>query len=433
MVVALAHGFGTALANSDFMSLTSSGRLPLRELVLLRYVLIIAVSYLLIMPPAMAAASSTLAAGLLVAAAFASNVLLAEFGSRRFGQWHTAGIVVVDTLWISTSMLLIGRASSEFFFLYFFVIFFAALAENLVLMLGGVLAAGGAYLWVLARLHPGAAWREEHFLQIAFLFTGALFYGVLVQRTRTQRRYAEITEATDQARTELLATLAHDIGGPAHVIAMGVETMQRTIEENSFREADSLLGTVLRNSRYLTQLVQQFMEYARVRSGRYQLHPTELIVNAVIERVVARHEDGAKLRGVSLRFEPGALLPTVHLDEFAMVRILSNLVDNAVRHSDHGQTVALRAERDDEGFRIIVEDSGPGFDPAQRDRIGQPFLDASRTHGGAGLGLFIARSLAEAQGGSLLVDSEPGRGTRCVIRLPFAVMSAANLSAPLDV
>jgi signal transduction histidine kinase len=398
-------------------------RTTVREFVLLRYVLIIAVSALMITQHGIGAVSSTTA--VLVAAALASNVILNSLRPGRLSIWQIAGvIVVIDTLWISASLTTIGRVSGEFFFLYFFVLFFAALAENLVLMLVGVIGVSAAYLWVLAHLYPGSIWTEAYLLQIAFLFSAALFYGVLINRARFHRRRADLIEASDRARTELLATLAHDIGGPAQAITLGVEALQEklgTDEEGG--EARSLFGTVTRNSRYLNQLMQHFMEYARLRAGRYRLNPTQLSVNAVVERVAGQYEHQARLRGVRLELSLGAVPPAI-LDELCLARILDNLIGNAVRHTEPGTAVVVETAPEADGFRIVVGDSGHGLEPDQQKEIGDPFVDAVRTHGGVGLGLFIVRSLAEAHGGALTADSQPGRGARFTVRLPRVAVTA---------
>ncbi len=393
----------------------------IRDVIFLRYILIIAVSYLLI-SQRQAGVVSPFAAWL-VAAALTSNVALGWARPRRLNPLQVTGlIVVVDTIWISLSLALIGRISKEFFFLYFFVLFFAALAENLVLMLIGVLGAGCAYMWVLGQLNEGPVWTQEHLLQVAFLFSAALFYGVLVNRARQHRHHSELIEAADRERTELLASLAHDIGGPAHVITLGVEALSGSIDqqrsEEQRTEAHWLMQSVSRNSRYLGDLVQHFLEYSRVRSGRFELNPAEVSVAAIVEQVAAQHAVAAETRGVTLTLNIGEM-PVAIIDELALVRILTNLIGNALRYSEAGSAIVIDAALEDGWIRIDVGDSGPGMAAEQSAQIGQPFLAAPRTHGGAGLGLFIVRSLVEAHGGSLTTVSEAGKGARFTVRLPL--------------
>jgi cell cycle sensor histidine kinase DivJ len=112
-------------------------------------------------------------------------------------------------------------------------------------------------------------------------------------------------------------------------------------------------------------------------------------------------------------------MPVAMIDELALVRILSNLIGNALRYSEAGSAVIIDAALEDGSIRIDVGDSGPGMGDEQRAQIGQPYVAAPRTHGGAGLGLFIVRSLVEAHGGSLTTVSEAGKGARFTVRLPL--------------
>lgn len=398
----------------------------LREFVLLRYVLIIAVSYLVLSQGAAGVVSP--AAAMYIAGALASNVLLGWLPERLTAMQVTGLVVFADTIGISVSLALIGHVSSEFFFLYFFVLFFAALAESLVLMLVGVMAASGAYLWVLSRLRQESVWTQQHILQVTFLFSAALFYGVLVNRARQRRNEAELMEATDRDRTQLLATIAHDIGGPVHVIGLGVESLTETFEhEHPTADVSSLFAAISRNSSYLKQLAARFVEYSRLRAGHLEFKPTKISIGAVIERVAAQLEGEAHERGVDLTLSIAAM-PTATLDELALTRTLSNLIGNALRYSQRGSPVTIDAHLDSTNEIVItVGDSGPGMAPAQRADVGKPFVTTAQAQGGSGLGLFIVRTLVEAQGGSLATVSEGGKGTRFTIRLPLvAVMDTRS-------
>jgi cell cycle sensor histidine kinase DivJ len=213
------------------------------------------------------------------------------------------------------------------------------------------------------------------------------------------------------------------------VITLGVEALRGTIEDQR-TDAHWLMQSVTRNSRYLGDLVQHFLEYSKLRSGHYELNPTDTSVATVIDQVLAQHAMQASTRGVILRAEVEPL-PNAVLDELALTRILNNLVGNALRYGEAGSAVVISAGLEDGWLRVEVGDSGPGIAPEQRAQIGQPFMNAKRTHGGAGLGLFIVRSLVDAHGGSLTTVSEAGKGTRFIVRLPLS-STAAEMAARAD-
>jgi two-component system, cell cycle sensor histidine kinase DivJ len=174
--------------------------------------------------------------------------------------------------------------------------------------------------------------------------------------------------------------------------------------------------------------VSHFLEYSRLRSGRYQLKPGAVSVRNVIASIVQQNALNAQARGVALRLTVDEIPPAV-ADELALVRIIQNLIGNALRYSESGTTISIEAALDDEMIRVTVGDSGPGIPAEQRAQIGQPFVAAPRTHNGAGLGLFIVRSLVEAHGGSLAILSEAGKGTMFTVRIPFVAAAEGALEA----
>jgi two-component system sensor histidine kinase SenX3 len=135
---------------------------------------------------------------------------------------------------------------------------------------------------------------------------------------------------------------------------------------------------------------------------------------------------GARLgqaAGVTVRIEAAAPAP-VRGDAAALRRALGNLVENAVKYTPRGGKVELGLTADDGAAVVTVSDTGIGIEPADAERIFEPFvrLDAARSRdtGGAGLGLAIARSIVAAHRGTLSVESRPGSGSRFTIRLPLA-------------
>ena len=137
-------------------------------------------------------------------------------------------------------------------------------------------------------------------------------------------------------------------------------------------------------------------------------------------------EVGVRLaRGSGVTVRLGEVTPAAVLgDASALRRLLVNLVENAVKYTPAGGTVELALTTAGGIVVVAVRDTGIGIEPAAVDRIFEPFvrLDEARSRetGGAGLGLAIARSIAVAHGGTLAVDSTPGRGSRFVLRLPAA-------------
>lgn len=183
----------------------SGYRTSLSAFLLLRYTLIVATAYLLIVEEGFAA--PPLGVTLLVVAALASNVALGQLTPQRIGSMSfTVGIIIADTLWVTLAMLGSGRFSGDFFYLYFLVLLMAAIGENLRLIAIGAVAICGAYLYLLVASGTWSFWNSPSLIRIPFLFTAAAFYGYLVDRTRLERRRADLT--TEELRAEAQVTAA---------------------------------------------------------------------------------------------------------------------------------------------------------------------------------------------------------------------------------
>ena len=154
--------------------------------------------------------------------------------------------------------------------------------------------------------------------------------------------------------------------------------------------------------------------------------PQELIeIAPILEREVEdRQRAGA---AVTLSISPAARQAQIIGDALGLRRLLSNLTDNALAYGD---AATIGASVDGDSLVILVDDKGPGISPAERELVMEPFVrleqSRSRATGGAGLGLAIARNVAEAHGGRLTLDSAPGGGTRAVVTLPLFAAATAS-------
>ncbi len=182
-----------------------------RPLLILRYTLIIATAYLLLVERAFTLPSQD--SVVLIATALASNILIGRLPPRvTNAAFFGVAIVVGDTLWITIALLRSGQFDPEFFFLYFFILLLAAIGESLRLIVLGAVVVCFAYTYLLfANGSTLSLWRSPSLIRIPFLFAVAAFYGYLVERTRAERRRADIgeeqrqrAEGALQAKTEQL-------------------------------------------------------------------------------------------------------------------------------------------------------------------------------------------------------------------------------------
>jgi signal transduction histidine kinase len=149
-----------------------------------------------------------------------------------------------------------------------------------------------------------------------------------------------------------------------------------------------------------------------------------LAVEPFLQGVATRFWSLADSRGLSLEVRVEAGLPPVLADEKRLNQIIGNLVDNAVKFTSHGKTIRLSAERTgQENVRILVHDGGKGISPDEVQHLFEPFYQGDigrRIKQGMGLGLSIAQQLAQAHGGTLVLENHPEGGTLAILTLPIA-------------
>jgi signal transduction histidine kinase len=175
---------------------------------------------------------------------------------------------------------------------------------------------------------------------------------------------------------------------------------------------------VLGNTMRLEQLTAELLDVTRIEQGRLQLNPIEIALDAVVREAVDHIEADLAAAGSPVSIECAS--PVVgRWDPSRLDQVVTNLVSNAAKFGA-GKPIEIRIERLGPTARLAVTDHGIGIDPARRPYVFDRFERAvpSSRYGGLGLGLYIARSIVVAHGGTITVDSEPGAGSTFTVILP---------------
>jgi CheY-like chemotaxis protein/two-component sensor histidine kinase len=184
------------------------------------------------------------------------------------------------------------------------------------------------------------------------------------------------------------------------------------------------LQRVKNNADRLTILVNALLDISRLDAGVIKLDPQSINPLDVMHNVVEELRPRAREREQSLEMVADAPLPFVRADPQQVVRILTNLVDNALKYTPPGGTVLLRAKEDGGNLCFSVQDTGIGISAADQEKLFTRFFRTERAvqsgAGGAGLGLYITRSLVELHGGDISVESSEDKGSTFTFRLPVA-------------
>ncbi len=226
----------------------------------------------------------------------------------------------------------------------------------------------------------------------------------------------------EAVRRDFVANVSHELRTPLTVISGFVETMEDDELPPALRQ--QFLGMVSSNVRRMQRIVDDLLDLSRIESGGWLPNPSEIDVASIANEVVSPMQGAALAKGVALRVDVADDARTIYSDTTAARQILSNLAENALRHTLAGEVV-LFSSSEDGGTWLGVRDTGVGITAEHLPRIFERFYRAdpgrSREAGGTGLGLAIVRHLAEAHGGRVKAESEPGVGTTIAAWFPAAV------------
>jgi signal transduction histidine kinase len=236
------------------------------------------------------------------------------------------------------------------------------------------------------------------------------------------RLYGELRRAV-QSRDDFLAVAGHELKTPLAALLLHLDGMLRQARRDGAagRLLERLEKAAASGAR-LDKLINQVLDVSRITAGRLELEPEELELDRVVGDIAERLGE-ASARTIAVRAQRVMGV----WDRGRMEQVVTNLLANAIKYGQGRPIdVELAAERGDAVLR--VRDRGIGIDPAQQQRVFERFERAvdKREFGGLGLGLWIARQIVEASGGSIAVESAPGQGSTFTVRLPLATRSASE-------
>ncbi|RJP46596.1 MAG: HAMP domain-containing protein [Anaerolineaceae bacterium] len=309
---------------------------------------------------------------------------------------------------------------------------------------------------------PGTP-REEEFIQrinLFFLYSGlgvalfALLLGILLSRT-ISRPIRELTRAThavsegdlDQqvpvrsrdeigelarafnkmsaelsrsvnARRQMTADIAHELRTPLSLILGHAEAIHDGVLPPSPENFEIIREEAAR----LDHLVDDLRTLSLADAGELTIQPQTISPARLLEEVATLYRFQTQTKNLSIDLDIASSLPDLEVDPGRMTQVITNILDNAVRHTPEGGTITLAARGTSDGVALSVRDSGPGLSTDDLPRIFDRFYRADesrvRYEGGSGLGLAIAKSIVLAHGGQVRAESEQGKGLEIIITLP---------------
>jgi signal transduction histidine kinase len=216
---------------------------------------------------------------------------------------------------------------------------------------------------------------------------------------------------------DLVSIVCHDLKDPLASIVMGAGFLKRTIPAAD-ESARRVVEAIARSADRMNQVVSDFHDLAKIESGLLMVDLRPCEIACAIEGAMSSFAAQARDRGITLRFE-AADSPMASCDRSRLLQILSKLMGNALRFTEAGGEIVVRVERDGDRVRVSVRDTGRGIPAELLEEIFDRAANARRSpRDGPGMGLAIARGLAELQGGSIGVESRVSEGSLFWFTLP---------------
>lgn len=259
----------------------------------------------------------------------------------------------------------------------------------------------------------------------------------LAQMTSEAQAAREAAELASSAKSTFLASMSHELRTPLHAIIGYTELLQEEVSASGQQTLGPDLEKVLGASRHLLRLINDVLDVTRIETGKLRLRLETVAVAELVQEVSSTVEPLVQGSGNRLQVQLPADPGTMHADATRVRQCLFNLLSNAIQFTQHG-TVTLEVTRQGTGAEewviFTVADTGVGMTPDQIEVAFDMFTQSSlprsgRDGGGAGLGLFVTRGVCELMGGAISVQSEPGKGSRFIIRLPARAEMRPGLTA----
>jgi signal transduction histidine kinase len=254
------------------------------------------------------------------------------------------------------------------------------------------------------------------FISFGVLFVLAITTAVVIVATHRAQRLARL-------QMQFVAGVSHELRTPLAVISSAADNIADGIVDNKHQL--KRYGSVIKTqAKQLSGLVEQILLFASTSERRHRYHVRLLSVREVLEEALNLSSGLLQSQGVTVNLQTDDNLPYIEGDLNALSHCLQNLITNAIKYGGTEKWVGISGRREGEKVQITVEDHGKGIDPSEVPHIFEPFYRGreateAQIHG-TGLGLPIAKRIAEVFGGRLTVSSKPGEGSRFTLHLPIA-------------
>jgi signal transduction histidine kinase len=230
---------------------------------------------------------------------------------------------------------------------------------------------------------------------------------------------ADLARSTD-ARKQMTADIAHELRTPLSLILGHAEAVHDGVLPPTRENFEIIREEAFR----LEHLVDDLRILSLADAGELSINLQEVPPQKLLKDVQATYQHIARQRDVKIKVDVASDIPMLSIDPVRMTQVLTNVLDNALHHTPEGGQVNLSAQKVQGGVELAIQDSGPGIEGNDVNRIFERFYRTDparhRDEGGSGLGLAIAKSIVQAHNGQIWAESAPGQGLKILIRFPVS-------------
>lgn len=239
----------------------------------------------------------------------------------------------------------------------------------------------------------------------------------------------------EQLKNEFVAKVSHELRSPLSTIHLQLSVLLGDGMPDGGEQQRHLLARAKQRTEGLIGVVRDLLDMSRLESGMDGQTLQEVGLEPVLDRVMETISPQAQDRSQSLKLEtPDERLPPLMADPMALESLFANLVGNAVKYTPQGGSIMVKADQDGPNLRVMVSDTGLGISPEHQARVFEKFYrvksEQTRSITGTGLGLPIVKSVVDQLGGSITLESQPGKGSTFTVLLPLAPAAAQGVPQP---
>ncbi|MDR0977259.1 MAG: HAMP domain-containing histidine kinase [Prevotellaceae bacterium] len=263
---------------------------------------------------------------------------------------------------------------------------------------------------------------------LSFIIIVVLFSFIVLHLHRSKTKQAkhfktvqELSEQTAQLQTAFIANITHELRTPLNGIIGFVNVLAST-DDLSKEERRSLMDEVNKNGRFLTDMINDLLDYSKIESNSLEYKDEEIDVNAVVGDMVQLQNMHLRESKVKVEFVENIPQFRIKIDRTRFMQVLRQLIENALKYTEEGSIkVGYRHTGDGNFIYFYVADTGCGMDEEERRNIFHRFVKVNHNIRGIGIGLAIIKAIIEHYGGGIGVESRKGEGSTFYFTLPSQI------------